>query len=242
MTKYRCLQTWAPLRKEASSTSEMVSSLLFGETCTVLDTHNDWKHVVCDFDGYTGWIPESYLNGITEAEVWDIAVHGHRVSLVEGDQRVHISIGSTIPNNPEIVIDGQVWTLEDNSAHYPLTPWQVAHSLLHVPYLWGGRSDCGIDCSGLSQICFKVFGIQIARDSADQAKQGKDVAFGDHLPNDLAFFSNAQGKITHVGIIAPEGIVHASGKVRLDMLTAEGILHSQSKTITHQLSCIKRLI
>lgn len=239
--KYRCQQTWIPLRKSHSSASEMVSSMIFGETCTMVEQKEDWLKVVCDFDNYEGWIPENYLTFIAaEATPWNQIVKGHRVALVSEKGRIHLSPGSQLPGDM-VLMDNTEWKVEDSSNMRREALWQLAASFMYVPYLWGGRSDCGIDCSGLVQVVYKIAGFSLPRDSGDQYLCGEDVSFGDHRPDDLAFFQNSSGKITHVGIVSPEGIIHASGRVREDLLTAAGIENSHSRHTTHWLAGIKRI-
>ena len=120
----------------------------------------------------------------------------------------------------------------------------VAHtaSYLNVPYLWGGKSVFGIDCSGFSQQVFRYFGKKLPRDSGDQAKQGEDVGFlAETRAGDLAFFDNAEGTITHVGILLNNReIIHASGKVRIDTIDQWGIINRDTELRTHTLRIIKR--
>jgi cell wall-associated NlpC family hydrolase len=120
--------------------------------------------------------------------------------------------------------------------------YEIAKEYLNAPYLWGGKTPFGIDCSGLTQMVFRFLDINLPRDASQQADTGALVEFEDILPGDLAFFHNKDGKIIHVGILnGVDSIIHASGMVRIDKFTSEGIIHDESGVKTHQLNCIKRL-
>jgi len=110
--------------------------------------------------------------------------------------------------------------------------------------LWGGRSPFGIDCSGFTQMVYKLCGMPLKRDAWMQAEQGQDIHLLDETqPGDLAFFDNEEGRIIHVGILTTKNrIIHASGKVRLDSIDHQGIFNSETKRYTHNLRLLKRLI
>lgn len=122
------------------------------------------------------------------------------------------------------------------------SPSDCAMKLLGAPYLWGGKTAFGIDCSGLVQVAFKVCGIQLPRDASQMVEMGDSVAIGEQRENDLAFFSNEKGLICHVGIcLDRNGIIHASGCVRVDKLDNVGIFNGEREIYTHKLACIKRI-
>jgi cell wall-associated NlpC family hydrolase len=120
----------------------------------------------------------------------------------------------------------------------------ITRQFLNVPYLWGGKTPFGIDCSGFSQIVVRCIGINLHRDAYQQAEQGKVVSFLEEVQTgDLAFFDNEEGRITHVGIMLnSHSIIHASGKVRLDNIDSYGILDAENRNYSHKLRIIKRLL
>ncbi|MGN0030196.1 MAG: NlpC/P60 family protein [Marinilabiliaceae bacterium] len=131
---------------------------------------------------------------------------------------------------------------KDNFHIRPKTPVECAKELIGAPYLWGGRTVFGIDCSGLVQIAYKVCYVKLPRDASQMVKLGTYVTIGEQKENDLAFFANESGHITHVGLCMDGGrIIHASGSVRIDTLDSQGIYNKGRKCYTHKLACIKRL-
>ena len=118
---------------------------------------------------------------------------------------------------------------------------RLAKRYLHAPYLWGGRSPFGIDCSGLTQVVFKILGINLPRDAWQQAEIGQQIDIKQAKKGDLAFFTNDKGRVIHVGImIAKHKIIHASGGVRIDMLDEKGIFNMDRKEYSHRFSHIVR--
>lgn len=235
----------------------MVSQLLFGEAVEVQESKDNWRLVIGAWDGYTGWVDVKQLVRLTPQEFEEYRKHQTlSLSLVEGlmaaDHFIPLTMGAVLPQ-----YDGLRCALGDQTFQFSgpvITPgkqdlgnqWivKIARRYLNAPYLWGGRSPFGIDCSGLTQMVYKIAGVRLLRDASQQVSQGRPVDFMEQCQaGDLAFFDNGKGNITHVGIILPDcHIIHCSGKVRVDKLDHFGIFNKELNRYTHQLRIVKRLL
>jgi hypothetical protein len=244
----------SPLRKEPSHASEMVSQQLFGEQCTILETiPGNWIKIMAKYDGYSGWCQQSHLIEIDEQDF-----DGHIKGLATGwinkikfDQLdMHIPFGSHLPRfkkangelgGKQVHYSGKLWH-PDKEKITNRKIKKIAYKFINTPYLWGGKSVFGIDCSGFSQSVFKFLNISLPRDSWQQFEMGETVPFiGKSKRGDLAFFHNSEGKIIHVGILLNQWeIIHASGKVRIDKIDEKGIIDNSTNQRTHNLRSIKR--
>lgn len=252
-----CRLSIVPVRSSAADSAEMISQLLFGEHYRVLEKSDDlkWCRIQNAFDRYEGWIDTKQHNEISEAYFSQISDSEYKIAtdlfsrMLYNKQVIHVVLGSVLPllNNPLFKHEEQLaFNGEAKSLHQK---WEtdlivsLAKKYLNAPYLWGGRSPFGIDCSGFTQVVFRVAGYKLARDSKDQIRQGKEVKLSEALPGDLAFFTNKAGKMNHVGFVLKEDeIIHASGKVRIDKLDAEGIFNDEINTYTHQLFQVRRIL
>jgi gamma-D-glutamyl-L-lysine dipeptidyl-peptidase len=168
-----------------------------------------------------------------------------------GDRQVHLPYGAVLPfyTNGTILFLGQrvpvnaVTNTLDGGERAELVETYM-HPFLGAPYLWGGRTPWGVDCSGFTQMIFMFMGIYLPRDAAQQAEEGDPVQPLELAePGDLAFFDNDEGRIIHVGIILGDRrIVHASGRVRIDTLDQEGIFNAEEKRYSHHLRLVKRVL
>lgn len=253
-----CMLSAAPLRKKADDRAEIVSQLLFGELVTVISKKSkSWMKVECEWDNYVGWMDPKQLKPISEKDFEKLKVNRSYClditqSIATDQQAYPILIGSSLPSydgmsfkvcGEKHVFNGQAI----NPTQIEVTPElivKVAKKYLNAPYLWGGRSPFGIDCSGLTQCIFKLFGIKLPRDAYQQAEYGEIVDFVETSQiGDLAFFENKEGHIHHVGIILENNeILHASGFVRIDKLDHFGLYHHGKRSYTHTLRFVRRLI
>ncbi|MDZ4847360.1 MAG: C40 family peptidase [Chitinophagales bacterium] len=253
-----CELSVIPLRSETSHKSEIVSQLLFGETYQVLEKKPEWLRIRTTYDDYEGWMERKQFEPISAGQYKKLANNKQPVALEvasaasSAKRKVPILIGSTLPDfdgmnfkidDEQFVYNGQA-IMPDASYDYDKIIEKCALKFLHAPYLWGGRSPFGIDCSGFTQVVFKLLGVALKRDAYQQAMQGRDVDFIDLAKEgDLAFFENKEGKITHVGIILKDKrLIHASGKVRIDRVDSFGIYNEETKKYSHNLKVVKRVL
>jgi len=241
----------APLRALDSDTSEQVSQTLAGEYIEMLEKgRGEWLKIKSLYDSYIGWADgrqfkfnlDSKSNSCmlkSTMSMWKDERSGAELWLPAGSLL-------TYNNDGEYMLSGSVvipYNIDNPIGEEQVSLSKSALKFLKAPYQWGGRTVSGIDCSGLSQIVSKLNGITIPRDASQQVKSGVAVAWSMRCENDLAFFESQNGSITHVGIlISKDELIHASGYVRVDKLTVEGVFNVEEDHITHKLTCLRRLI
>ncbi|WP_194766464.1 C40 family peptidase [Tamlana sp. I1] len=244
-----CNLSIVPLRDEPADTSELVSQVLYGEIFKIVEQRKKWIKIRLAFDKYEGWIDNKQYLEISEDNYKSLNNETIKLStdLVEfiedtNKQLYPIPIGSTL-NGLSILnhfYDGH--SVQNKIEKSNII--QTAFTYLNSPYLWGGKTPFGIDCSGFTQMVYKLNGYKLLRDASQQATQGEALSFIEESePGDLAFFDNNEGVIIHVGIIMEDNyIIHAHGKVRIDRLDHSGIYNVDKNQHTHKLRVIKKII
>jgi len=244
-----CNLSIVPLKLEPTDKSELVSQVLYGDLFKVLEQRKYWSRIRLAFDQYEGWIDNKQYAEIEEKDYTTLNDESLKLSsdLVEfieneNSQLFTIPIGSTL-NGLKLLHhkhDGNFVNVVRPKAQIAKT----AFTYLNAPYLWGGKTPFGIDCSGFTQMVYKLNGYKLLRDASQQATQGVALSFIEESePGDLAFFDNEEGNIVHVGIILKDNyIIHAHGKVRIDRLDHSGIYNVDKNKHSHKLRVIKKII
>ncbi len=249
-----CNLSIIPLRIEPSDRSEIVSQILFGEHFEIIEQNKIWTKVKLHFDEYEGWIDTKQYQIISEENYnllckEAIVLNSDLVEYVSDKNNVliPITLGASLSflNNSDLNTDNYDFEgLKISGIKDKKNLIATSYLYLNAPYLWGGKTPFGIDCSGFTQMVYKLNGYKLLRDASQQSTQGEVLSFIEESePGDLAFFDNEEGKIIHVGIILENNfIIHASGKVRIDRLDHLGIYNADQNRHTHRLRVIKKII
>ena len=244
-----CNLSMVPVRNQPADASEMVTQILYGDHFKILEERGKWSRIRIAFDSYEGWVDNRQFLKVDETQYFNLDSQERIYSsdIIEyltdaSGNLTAIPMGAILNSNPLLnnTFDGSTITGIKQKSDLVKT----ALLYFNTPYLWGGKTPFGLDCSGLTQMVYMLNGYSLLRDAAQQSKQGEPLSFIEESePGDLAFFDNAEGTINHVGIIMHDNfIIHVNGKVRIDRLDHSGIFNAELKRHTHQLRVIKKII
>ncbi|MBS1569982.1 MAG: C40 family peptidase [Bacteroidetes bacterium] len=246
-----CPLSIVPVRAEPNDRAEQVTQWLFGETADVLERAGKWARLRFHHDDYEGWADVKQIAAAGGEEAKPVRSIEQFLHINTASGALLVPFGAVLPGYAAgaFRIGQERLTFPGRTTAQPNgTPVMRILALkdqwLNTPYLWGGRSPFGVDCSGLTQMLFLAGGVSLKRDAWQQAEQGTSVDFIDlATTGDLAFFDNDEGRIIHVGIILEKHrILHASGRVRIDTLDHQGIFNAEAGCYTHRLRTIKRIV
>lgn len=247
-----------PLRESDNDRSELYSQLLFGERVEIQEIRDRWLFVRNLSDDYTGWVDRKMIlmldsdeeGRIAKASKFVVQTPVMECEIKSSCEKMFLPGGSVIPDfmSGKFKIANETYEIKvpltyNSEKKDGGTLVNLSKQYLNTPYLCGGKSIFGIDCSGLVQIITAMAGIQLPHDAAQQVEFGTVIDFLDEVnPGDLAFFENSEGKIIHVGILLNSSqIIHSCGWVKIDAIDSQGIISSQNGEYTHNLRVIKRL-
>lgn len=245
-----CPLSIVPVRSIADNTSEITTQLLYGDFFKVLEERKKWSKIRIAFDGHEGWIHNNQYTLIGETD-YDDCVNSNKikctsdlVSFIEtkNSALMPIVLGSSLLQTDLLEHHYDGGYIDDKKEKTNIV--DIALLYLNAPYLQGGKTPFGIDCSGLTQMVYKINGHKLLRNADQQATQGEALSFIEESEaGDLAFFDNKEGVIDHVGIIMKNNyIIHSHGKVRIDRLDHTGIYNNEVRNYTHKLRVIKKIL
>ncbi|MBA4744589.1 MAG: C40 family peptidase [Muricauda sp.] len=245
-----CPLSIVPIRTNPDDCAEMSSQLLYGEHFKVLESRKKWSRIRVAYDNFEGWIPNNQFKLIAEETYNNLETLQPQKICSDVISHICTNDGMLLPilmgsmiNAPELL--GHTF---EGSIHNGKNPKDslvdTAIMYIKAPFLSGGKTPFGIDCSGFAQMVYKINGYSLERTAEGQSKQGEALSFIEESePGDLAFFDDNEGIIDHVGIILKDNyIIHVNGLVRIDRIDHTGIFNSEEKRYTHQLRVIKKVI
>ncbi len=262
--KYIVLHSVVPVRAQASEESEQLTQLLFGETCEVVEEVPRWKRIINDYDGQEGWVDFKMISPMTDEEyqAYQKCDFSHRVIMPmafavsqNNRQTFPLTAGTVLPNYKDGMFEvlGAKFMIDPSMVSAPLELnrenfMNIIRFFFNIPYLWGGKNAMGLDCSGLTGVVMSLFGKRLPRNAREQVHCGEEIGFLQEAEcGDLVFFDHQSRSpelttISHVGILLDsEHVIHASGRVKVEKIDAQGIISTETGEHTHDLRAIRRL-
>lgn len=245
-----CPLSIVPIRTSPEDASEMSSQLLYGEHFKVLEQRKEWSRIRMAHDRFEGWARRDQIGLISEEQYHGLESEQWPGLSTELLSHICDADGMLIPVPLGSVVGAA--SLLDHHFEGPCQKGDApkkglldtALLYLKAPFLSGGRTPFGIDCSGFTQMVHRINGYALERKPQEQSAQGEALSFIEESESgDLAFFDDLDGRIDHVGMILPDNhIIHVNGHVRIDRLDHTGIFNRELKRYTHKLRVIKKIL
>jgi hypothetical protein len=253
MENFICENVFVPLRSGPSHKSEMLSQVLFGEKYSVIDMAGTWLKIETVFDKFMGWIDMEHLqHSPVEGNPCGLTLNRSLLCYKNDKTKMMLEAGCEVFNpdfEDKFFYIGKNQYIADREFNNKFITTndslsESAMKFINCPYIWGGRVPSGIDCSGFTQLVYKIHGIPLPRFSSSQAEAGINIDFIDLAePGDLVFFDDDRGVISHVGMIISKGLViHAAGRVRIDTIDHQGIYKPEINGYSFKLRTIRRVV
>ncbi len=218
--------------KEPSFNSAVMTQALMGESCPIIGQSENWYNIK-QWDGYEGWVngfygiiqKEKYASNSTFYESHGVVYNEKNVPIRAINFGGQLSVIENEHNYTVTLPDGQQGMIKNGLKMDSLTPSRdsivnLAKSFLGIPYQWGGISTQGFDCSGVVQTVFKAHGIELPRDSHQQADHlQNDIELENIQKGDMLFFAEGN-QISHVAIsLGSANLINARGWVRIESIS-----------------------
>jgi cell wall-associated NlpC family hydrolase len=246
-TRYQVIEPAAPLHRTPSHEARLDSEALFGEAVTIYDIEEGWAWGQLETDGYVGWLSANALAAPGAALTHKVCVPrtlcfpapdikrpplaalpmGAKLAITRQDERFAITASGW--HVPEV----HLAPIKARSADFVA----VAEMLLGVPYLWGGKTSLGLDCSGLVQVALQAAGITCPRDSdMQELTLGRPVAFTEMRRGDLIFWKG------HVAIARDaESLIHANAHHMMVAIEEAEAAIARIKAAGSEVTSVKRV-
>lgn len=248
-----------PIRRYPRHSAEQVDQAIMGSVMKLFQKRNGWYLIQTNYD-YFGWIPTSSVVLMDEAKLasWKSSNLKKYMGSFEfvtedknfkGRRLVDIGLGNVVKiieskkSYAKVeLVDGRQGYVSNNFSDFDYNETknnpkaedvlELAKTFLGLPYLWGGNSTKGVDCSGFTQSVFKNNGLLLPRDADQQSFTGEKIEWAKDFSNlksgDLLFFGPNEDRITHVAIsLGDKKFIHSSGEVKINTFDENSELYSE---------------
>ncbi len=241
----------APLRRLPDKKAVLDTELLFGETVILYDEDKGWAWVQSEIDGYVGYTERSGLNSEPLQSTHSVTVLASHiypepdlktVPIYSLPMTARVTVNDKTNNYYKLASGGWIFAGHLEPIHiHAVDHCEIARMFLNIPYLWGGKTSVGIDCSGLLQVSLARCGKLIPRDSDMQISSGQSVLYTsdekDLRRGDLVFWPG------HAGILLEsQTIIHANAtEMRVTMAPLDDLVAKIEESTGDKIIAVRRV-